>query len=149
MSLVIRIHYILVNLNDRRLKKTILIFGGLAVAILLLFQLKQWSLFALGASEKSYLIFSGTMFFVLGIFISRYLFVQGKKRNDTLRKSSLTDKELEVLHLMSDGLSNKEIGSELFIAETTVKSHVSNILSKLDAKRRTEAIKIGKELKII
>ena len=46
-------------------------------------------------------------------------------------------------------IDGKEIAKQLYIAETTVKSHVSKILSKLKAKRRTEAIKIGKELEII
>ena len=50
---------------------------------------------------------------------------------------------------MTDGLSNNEIAEHLFISESTVKTHVSNILAKLNAKRRTEAIKIGRELNIV
>lgn len=131
------------------MKKTILIFGGLCVVVLLLFQLEQWSLFALGGSENLYPIISGILFLILGVIMSRYFFVKTKTRKRELRKSSLSDRELRVLHLMSDGLSNKEIGEKLYIAETTVKSHVSNILMKLDAKRRTEAVKIGRDLEII
>lgn len=131
------------------IKKTILIFGSLCVVILLLFQIKQWSFFALGSSENLYTIISGILFLILGIVISRYFYVKRDARKRELRKSSLSDQELRVLHLISDGLSNKEIAEKLFIAETTVKSHVSKILIKLDAKRRTEAIKIGRELEII
>ena len=50
---------------------------------------------------------------------------------------------------MNDGMSNGEIADRLFIAESTVKKHVSNILSKLKARRRTEAIRIGRELNLI
>jgi NarL family two-component system response regulator LiaR len=51
----------------------------------------------------------------------------------------LTERELEVLRLISQGLSNKEIASKLFVAEWTVRTHVSNILSKLHLASRTQA----------
>ena len=50
---------------------------------------------------------------------------------------------------MADGLSNFEIGENLFISENTVKTHVSKVLIKLKAKRRTEAVKIGRDMNII
>lgn len=53
---------------------------------------------------------------------------------------ALSDRELEVLQLMAKGLSNKEIGRALWIGETTVKTHVSHILRKLDAADRTQAV---------
>ncbi|MTI39337.1 response regulator transcription factor [Fulvivirga lutimaris] len=56
---------------------------------------------------------------------------------------------MEVLNVMAEGLSNVEIADKLFVSESTVKTHVSNLLSKLDAKRRTEAIKKAKEYGII
>ena len=51
----------------------------------------------------------------------------------------LTERELEVLRLISQGLSNKEIASKIFIVEWTVRTHVSNILSKLHLASRTQA----------
>jgi NarL family two-component system response regulator LiaR len=51
----------------------------------------------------------------------------------------LTNRELEVLHLIADGLSNQEIADKLFITLKTVKTHVSNILSKLEVSDRTQA----------
>ena len=52
----------------------------------------------------------------------------------------LTAREIDVLKLLARGRSNKEIGSELFVSETTVKSHVRNIFTKLNVLSRTEAI---------
>jgi len=130
-------------------KKTIIIFGSLSVFILLLFQLEKWSLFALGGSENLYLIVSGSLFLILGMVISRYFYIKNEKRKKELAKSSLSEQELKVLNLIAEGYSNKEIANELYIAETTVKTHVSNILAKLNAKRRTEAVRIGKELNIV
>jgi DNA-binding NarL/FixJ family response regulator len=50
---------------------------------------------------------------------------------------------------VAEGLSNKEIADKLFLTESTIKTHVSNLLLKLNAKRRTQAIQIAKELQII
>lgn len=56
---------------------------------------------------------------------------------------SLTEREMEVLELLGTGMTNKEIGSELFITERTVKFYVSSILGKLSASNRTEAVTIA------
>lgn len=61
----------------------------------------------------------------------------------------LTSKEKEVLTLLVRGKSNKEIASELFISETTVKTHVSNLLRKLDVGDRTQAVIKALELKLV
>jgi ATP/maltotriose-dependent transcriptional regulator MalT len=52
-------------------------------------------------------------------------------------------RETDVLKLIAQGLSNKEIGVELFVAEDTVKTHVRNLLVKLKAKNRAHAVAIG------
>ncbi|HAA37548.1 MAG TPA: DNA-binding response regulator [Firmicutes bacterium] len=52
---------------------------------------------------------------------------------------SLTQRETEVLHLLAQGLGNKEIAAKLFVSEKTVKTHITNILQKLDVKTRTQA----------
>jgi DNA-binding NarL/FixJ family response regulator len=51
----------------------------------------------------------------------------------------LSDRELEVLRLLADGASNREIAAALFLAEGTVKNHVTNVLAKLGARDRTQA----------
>ena len=55
----------------------------------------------------------------------------------------LTDREKEILNLMAEGLSNPEIAGRLFVSRSTIKFHVSNILSKLGAESRTEAVAIA------
>jgi LuxR family maltose regulon positive regulatory protein len=60
----------------------------------------------------------------------------------------LTTREIEVLKLIEAGCSNQEIAEKLVISFTTVKRHISNIYTKLDAKSRTQAIAVGKELKL-
>lgn len=62
---------------------------------------------------------------------------------------NLTEREIEVLRLIATGNSNKMIGDQLFISETTVKGHVSNILSKLGANDRAHAVTIGLKRGII
>jgi ATP/maltotriose-dependent transcriptional regulator MalT len=61
----------------------------------------------------------------------------------------ISNREYEVLQLISTGLSNLEIAQKLFISESTVKTHVSNLLMKLDAKRRTQAVTNAKVLNIL
>ncbi len=56
----------------------------------------------------------------------------------------LSDREIEVVALVAQGLANKEIGSKLFLSEHTVKDHLKNIMKKMDAKSRSEIIFILK-----
>lgn len=66
-----------------------------------------------------------------------------------LTELGLTPRELEVLELIAQGLSNKEIADKVFVSENTVKTHLSRVFDKLDAKRRTQAVQRGKELRLI
>ncbi len=59
---------------------------------------------------------------------------------ETTRAQDLTDRELEVLRLMAEGFSNRRISEALFLAEGTVKNHVSSILLKFGARDRTNAV---------
>ncbi len=54
--------------------------------------------------------------------------------------SGLTRREIEVLQLLSEGYSNKEVSDQLFISIQTVKTHVTHIFEKLDARDRTHAV---------
>jgi len=61
----------------------------------------------------------------------------------------LTEREIEVLRLLAAGLSNKEIAGTLIIAPSTVKQHLKNLYSKLDAHSRTQAVAQGQELGLL
>jgi len=69
-------------------------------------------------------------------------FVQNTARADAL---GLTPRELEILRLIAEGLSNGEIASRLFVSENTVKTHSSRVFGKLNARRRTQAVQIARE----
>ena len=64
---------------------------------------------------------------------------------EQFKSYNLTTREIEVLQELAKGSSNLEIASMLYLSESTVKTHVSNILFKLQAKRRTEVIRMVKE----
>jgi two-component system, NarL family, response regulator LiaR len=61
----------------------------------------------------------------------------------------ISKRELEVLQLMAEGLSNAEIAARLFVSLNTIKTHASNLFFKLDASRRTQAIEKAKSLCLI
>jgi NarL family two-component system response regulator LiaR len=70
---------------------------------------------------------------------------------DTARIESLgiTPRELEVLQLIAEGLSNKEMAERLFVSENTVKTHTSRLFDKLGASRRTQAVQVAKSQGLI
>ncbi len=70
---------------------------------------------------------------------------------DTARQQSLgiTARELEILTLVARGLSNREIATQLFVSENTVKTHCARAFDKLGAARRTQAVQRGKELGLL
>ena len=66
-----------------------------------------------------------------------------------LHDLGITKREHEILALIAQGLSNREIAEKLFVSENTIKTHSSRLFDKLSAKRRTQAVQIGKELGLI
>jgi len=65
------------------------------------------------------------------------------------RQLGITKRELEILELIAHGLSNREFADKLFFSENTVKTHSGRLFDKLSAKRRTQAVQIGKEIGLI
>jgi len=74
---------------------------------------------------------------------------QNEINHQEIEKLGISKRELEVLGLMAQGLSNEEIAGKLFVSLNTVKTHSSNIFSKMDVKRRTQATEKAKRLNII
>ncbi len=68
---------------------------------------------------------------------------------DEINKLNLSSRELEVLQLMAQGLSNQEISERLFVSLNTIKTHSSNIFEKMEVKRRTQAVEMAQRLGII
>ena len=68
---------------------------------------------------------------------------------EQLRQLGITKRELEILELIAQGMSNREIAEKLFVSENTVKTHSSRLFDKLSAKRRTQAVQIGKKIGLI
>jgi NarL family two-component system response regulator LiaR len=70
---------------------------------------------------------------------------------DTTRQQTLgiTARELEILNLVAGGFSNREIATQLFVSENTVKTHCARVFDKLGAARRTQAVQRGKELGLL
>jgi DNA-binding CsgD family transcriptional regulator len=73
-------------------------------------------------------------------------FVFDQTKSDEL---TLTPREVEVLGLLAEGLSNKEMAERLFVSENTIKTHCSRVFDKLGAGRRTQAVQMGKQLRLI
>ena len=65
------------------------------------------------------------------------------------KRLNLSKRELEVLQLMAEGLSNQEIAERLFVSLNTIKTHSAQIFEKMEVKRRTQAVEMGKRLSII
>lgn len=136
------------------MKKTVLIFSSLIFAILLIFQISKYSL-AVGNTSSEWVIAAvAIIFFVIGVYINKKSLHKttsaeieiDQKKIDAL---GLSKREFEVLNGIASGLSNKEIGEELFLSESTIKTHVSNLFVKLNAKRRTQVIQKAKEMRLI
>ena len=100
----------------------------------------------------------GMLFMIFGIWAGMQLKERKSSQvivpNDAVslengKKINLSDRELEVLVELNNGLSNQEIADKLFVSNNTIKTHLSNLYLKLHAKRRTQALAKAKELKIV
>ncbi len=143
--------------NSCDLKSYIIRFGLLAVALMLLLQLSKLSWFTYGVRDELLIVVFALSFLAFGIIIAGYFRKKGKANEqeefeldeNMLKEMAISKREYDVLQAMARGDSNKEIAESLFISESTVKTHVSNILIKLDSKRRTQAIQKAKEYRLI
>ena len=136
------------------MKKTILVFSALIIALLVLFQLGKYSIVAGDTSTETVIAIIAVIFFFIGVYINKRSLqkttIESKEIDlERVKALEISKREYEVLKLVAKGHSNKEIGNALFVSESTVKTHVSNLLVKLNAKRRTQAIEIAKAENIL
>ena len=136
------------------MKKTILIFAGLILALLLLFQLSKYALISGSLKTEFIIAIIAIIFFFVGVYINKKSLHKNRLSTTEIDHGKIEDldissREYEVLQHIALGLSNKEIAEKLFLSESTIKTHVSNLLVKLNAKRRTQAIQIAKDQNII
>ena len=149
------------------MKRTALLYGLLAGALIFVLQLVEYRFLVLEHSIEIYGVLIAGLFAALGIWLGWTLtrkkpevvvrevhvpvsvpgpFVRDEGR---LEELGITVRELEILGLIAEGLSNKEIGARLFVSENTVKTHASRLFDKLGAKRRTEAVQIAKTARLL
>lgn len=146
------------------MKRHVLIYGligGILIAVL------KWTEYRYVVIEHSIEIYGGLVaatFAVLGIWLG--LKLTGRERivvkevrvragepsllNEKKREIlGITPRELVILELIAQGMSNREIAGKLFVSENTVKTHSSRVFDKLGAKRRTQAVQLGKEFGLL
>jgi two-component system, NarL family, response regulator LiaR len=147
------------------MKRHVLLYGligGVLIAAL------RWTDYQFLVVEHSIEIYGGliaAIFAVLGIWLGLKLtakqqtivvkevpvpagapFIPDDRKREDLH---ITRRELEILELIAQGLSNREIAEKLFVSENTVKTHSSRVFDKLGARRRTQAVQLGKELGLL
>jgi DNA-binding CsgD family transcriptional regulator len=138
------------------------LIGGILIALL------RWTEYQFLVVEHSIEIYGGLIaatFAVLGIWLGLKLtgkrktivvkevpisaggpFIPDERKREDLH---ITRRELEILELIARGLSNREIAEKLFVSESTVKTHSSRVFDKLGARRRTQAVQLGKEFGLL
>jgi DNA-binding NarL/FixJ family response regulator len=140
------------------MRSVIIGFGLLILCLLVLFRIAEVN-FVRGSVKLEIIVaIAALVFFFVGLYFNRRSTQQNNSSStapgnsinyEAIKKAGLTQREHDVLVKMAEGMSNQEIATALFLSESTVKTHVSNILFKLDAKRRTQAIQLAKEKKIV
>ena len=144
----------------------IVLYGLILALLIFLLKWLQWKFIIVDNSLDIYIGLIALFFTILGIWVETQLI---KTKTETvlvekeiyitlpdkyeindweLKKLNLTKREYEVLQLLVKGYSNAEIGEQLYLSLSTIKTHVSNLFVKMDVKSRTQAIEKSKRLKI-
>jgi DNA-binding CsgD family transcriptional regulator len=145
--------------------KHIILYGFALAALLFLLKWLEWRYLIMDRAIELYSGAIAVVFTGLGIWLAVklarpklrtvivekevYLKEPATVNKKELARLGLSSRELEVLQLMSEGLSNREIAARLFVSLNTIKTHSANIFEKLDVRRRTQAIDKAKRLNII
>ncbi|MES3018379.1 MAG: LuxR C-terminal-related transcriptional regulator [Bacteroidota bacterium] len=145
--------------------RSILIYGLSLAAALFLMKWLEWRFLILNHAFEIYAGIIALLFTGLGIWLAMKLSTPKIKiitiekelaaektfvlNNKALNETGVSARELEVLELMADGLSNQEIAERLFVSLSTIKTHSSNLFFKLEVQRRTQAIEKAKRMELI
>jgi DNA-binding CsgD family transcriptional regulator len=134
--------------------RTVLVYGAILAAGTFVLQWLQFRLLVRTHAVEAYVALVAAAFLGLGVWLGTKLFRRAPAgpfvRNTQAREAlGISDRELEVLELLAAGRSNKEIARRLTVSPNTVKTHLTNLFDKLEARRRTEAIQRARELGMI
>lgn len=132
-----------------------ILYGSLLAAGTLLLTWLDYLRFTHTLSGEFQLFLIAAVFLGLGVWAGARLFSRARPTpafdgNPNARKAlGLSPREMDVLALIADGLSNKEIALRLNVSANTVKTHVARVLEKLDVRRRTAALARARELGLL
>lgn len=139
-------------------QKSIWIYGGLMGVLIVALQLIEFKYSIRELPTSQMILFIALIFSGLGIWLGIQMSNRKRPEDDANRAHliskrleilNISDREYEVLQLISAGHSNQQIADELHISLSTVKSHTSNIFSKMDVSRRTQLVQKARELEIL
>ena len=135
--------------------KTVLIYGLALAAGAVALQWLEYQVWARTHAGTVYVALIAAAFLGLGIWVGRKLFHREPRAgaftpNERAQSSlGITEREREVLNLLAEGRSNKEIARRLELSPNTVKTHVGHLFEKLRVGRRVEAIVLARELGLV
>jgi two-component system, NarL family, response regulator LiaR len=139
------------------MRKTIVLYGGAMAVLLALLKFIEYRYYVLDLPTELYIGTVALLFTFLGAWIGWNLTRRRRivldpnfvVNEEILEQTGISKREYEVLELIAQGLSNKEISEKLFVSTNTIKTHSSNLFRRLNARRRTEAVKRAKELRLL
>lgn len=135
--------------------KTVIIYGFALAAGAVALQWLEYQFWARTHPATVYIALIAAAFLGLGIWVGRRLFRREPRNAEftpnerALASLGITEREREVLQLLADGRSNKEIAARLGLSPNTVKTHVASLFAKLRVARRTQAILMARELGLV
>jgi NarL family two-component system response regulator LiaR len=154
-------------LNYLARNRSVILYGVSLAAVLLLLKWLEWRFIILNHAFEIYAGFIALIFTALGIwlalklskpktatvYIDREVLVKDtgefQFNNAEFNRLGMSKRELEVLQLMAEGLSNQQIAEQLFVSLNTIKTHSSKLFEKMQVQRRTQAVDMGKKLNLI
>jgi DNA-binding CsgD family transcriptional regulator len=136
------------------LLRTILVYGAVLAAGTFVLEWLQFRFLVRTHAVEAYVALVAAAFLGLGVWLGAKLFRRAPAApfapNTRVQETlGISDRELEVLGLLAAGGSNKEIARRLEVSPNTVKTHLTKLFAKLEARRRTEAIQKARELGMI